>query len=314
MKSISINPQPFLNAQTRADWFKDPVAVADWDKTFAIIKKLGFTQVRYKINLMDTFLVEIGVSGASPNVSELWARRIDPILKYCAVYKIKLLLVMDDILSCVENWGKTVVVELLQRVIDRVGSRAQYTFDELDPTNWKSVVTLYSEIVNSIIFRSSIQAPPMLVTPFIPWQPALREFVASPLAKKYAKNSINIYVDRRFAPSHISVYSSMLTKAKAILTTVGKPYVIQETGLNYDYAQVDDISRGDMLLQLERTILKIGGFQDYGICCTHDSPWTPPNAQFSILNPNVLLGYLKTSGYSPSIVLPVQSNNTYSSE
>jgi len=311
MKSITINPLPFWNAQVRSDWFKDPDAVKDWDTTFSLIKKLGFTQVRYKIGLRDTFDNATGVTMpflllGSP---DLWVRRIDPVLKYCAVYGMKLLLIIDDIDVCIEEWGVGRVASLLQLVINRVGSRAKYTFDELDSTsNWQVRLSLYNDLMSRVDFKGNeVQAPPMLVMPFLPWQSALAQFVTSPLSSKFNANSINVYVDRRYSPSYAASYSTLLTQAKVILSSVRKPYVIQETGLSPDYAQVDDISRGEMLLQLERAIYKSGGFQDYGIYCTHDALETPSNEQFSILNPNVLFGYLKGSGYSPAIVISVKN-------
>lgn len=313
MKSITINPLPFWNAQVRTDWFDDPGAIKDWDTTFSLIKKLGFVQVRYNIDLRSIF---DNVAGAAMpflllESPDLWVRRIDPVLKYCAVYGMKLLLVIDDIDACVEEWGVDGVASLLQLVVNRVGGRAKYSFDEIDSaSDWQEKLNIYSKLMSSVDFKGSeVQAPPILVMPFLPWQSALAQFVTSPLSSKFNVNSINVYVDRRYSPSYVAAYSTLLTQAKVILSSARKPYAIHETGLSPDYAQVDDISRGEMLLQLERTIYKSGGFQDYGIYGTHDAQETPSGEQFSILNPNVLLGYLKGSGYSPAIIIPSKKSS-----
>jgi hypothetical protein len=312
MKTVTINPRPFWNAQVRTDWFKDPVAVKDWDDTFSLIKKLGYTQVRYKINLRSIFDTYVGITMPfifmdSP---DLWFRTLEPLMKYCTVYNMKLLLVIDDIPKCVESWGVDGTAQLLQKVIDRVGNRAKYTFDELNPNSeWKELLNTYNELMPRLNFRGNeIQAPPVLIMPFTPWQIVLAQVTTSDFNQKLFSNSINVYVDRRYSPSHVAAFSTMLTQAKVILTAAKKPYSIHEMGLSPDYAQADDIVRGEMILQLERAVYKVGGFRDYGIYCTHDNENTLPNSQFSILNPNVVLGYLKGSGYSPSIVISTKAS------
>ena len=132
---------------------------------------------------------------------------------------------------------------------------------------------------------------------------ALNNFLLHPFAQRCQSTSVNIFVDRRYSTNYSSTYLSLLTGSKTILASRPVPYAIHETGLCPDYAQTDDETRGQLILQSEKLIYQIGGFRDYGICCANDEDTTPVENQYSILNSNVLRGYLGAGGYSPSIVI-----------
>lgn len=311
MKTLSINPRPFWGAVTRADWFSDPGAVKEWDTTFSIAKKLGFGGVRYQIGLRDTFQNQVGatIPFIFLDSPELWARRIEPVLKYCTVYQMKLLLVIDDIPECVNLWGIDGTAQLLQRVIDKVGALGKYTFGELDPENWQTIVGVYDQLLSRLnLTGKELQAPPMLAMPFGSWSKALSEYFQTPFAAKMNVNAVNVYVDSRFVPSYDAAYLQLLKDVKTVLAARGKPYVIHETGLCPNYAQVDDERRGKMILRSEKMIYQVGGFRDYGIYCANEGDTVPNAEQFSILHPSVLKGYLMGSGYAPTIVLPNAQN------
>jgi len=309
MKSITVNPKPFYNAITRRDWFNDPGAVKDWDTTFSLIKRLGFVQVRYNIGLRDTFHTQSGstVPFIFVDSPELWARRIEPIIKYCLVYKLKLLLVIDDVPECLELWGYDGTAALIQRVVDKVRTSmpARYTFENITVDEWQGRASMYYELMQNINFYGvEVHAPAVTCRPFLPWESVLSQFITSKEASLYSSFSVNIYVDARYVERPLDVYKNLLTASKIELAVSAKPYTIQETGMNANYAQSNDFERGKLINKMEKLIIQSGGFKDYGIYGTHDSLSTPPNEQFSIINANLILGYLCNSGYAPSIVIP----------